>query len=163
MGKHIIEEANRCLLCKVPQCKKGCPVSTPVNEVIKLFIDGEIEQAGELLFKNNPLSVVCSLICPHEKFCEGHCVLGKKGSPIHFSSIENYISEYFLDKFQLKIENRYHQKIAIIGSGPAGITVAFVLALKGYDITIFESEEKIGGVLQYGIPDFRLPKIILEK
>lgn len=163
MSKHIIEEANRCLLCKVPQCKRGCPVGTPVNEVIQLLIQGDIEKAGEKLFLNNPLSVVCSLICPHERFCEGHCVLQKKGSPIHFSSIENYISEYYLDKFSLKpiVKNGY--RIGIIGSGPAGITVAIVLALKGYDITIFESEEKIGGVMQYGIPDFRLPKVILEK
>lgn len=163
MSKHIIEEANRCLLCKVPQCKRGCPVETPVNEVIQLLIQGNIEKAGEKLFLNNPLSVVCSLICPHERFCEGHCVLQKKGSPIHFSSIENYISEYYLDKASLKPIEKNGFRIGIIGSGPAGITVAFVLALKGYDITIFESEEKIGGVMQYGIPDFRLPKSTLEK
>ncbi len=163
MSKHILEEANRCLLCKKPLCKAGCPVATPINEVIKLLIDGEIEQAGAKLFLNNPLSVVCSLICPHEKFCEGHCVLNRKGSPIHFSSIENYISEYFLDKVVPEVAARKQQKIAIVGSGPAGITVAFALALKGYDITIFESEDKIGGVMQYGIPDFRLPKVILEK
>lgn len=163
LSKHIIEEANRCLLCKVPQCKKGCPVGTPVNEVIQLLVQGHIEQAGEKLFLNNPLSVVCSLICPHERFCEGHCVLQKKGSPIHFSSIENYISEYYLDKASIQPIEKNGFRIGIIGSGPAGITVAFVLALKGYDITIFESEEKIGGVMQYGIPDFRLPKSVLEK
>lgn len=163
MSKHIVEEAHRCLQCKIPQCQKGCPVSTPVSEVIRLLIDGEIETAGEKLFMNNPLSVVCSLICPHEKFCEGHCVMGKKGSPIHFSSIESYISEYYLDKVDIRPPARNHQRIAVVGSGPAGITVAFVLALKGYDITIFESEEKIGGVMQYGMPDFRLPKLILEK
>ncbi len=163
MSQHIIEEAKRCLMCKKPQCQAGCPVATPINEVIRRLLDGDISQAGELLFLNNPLSVVCSLICPHEKFCEGHCILGRKGSPIHFSSIENYISEYYLDKVLPEAGERRYRRIAIVGSGPAGLTVALMLALKGYDITIFEAEEQIGGVMQYGIPDFRLPKIILEK
>lgn len=163
MGKHIIEEAKRCLQCKKPLCKTGCPVGTPIPEVIKMLLDGDIKEAGEKLFDNNPLSVVCSLICPHERFCEGHCVLGKKGTPVQISSIENYISGYFLDKVIMCPELKKNVKVAIIGSGPAGITVAFILARKGYDITIFESEDKIGGVLRYGIPDYRLPKNIIDK
>ncbi|NDV20136.1 NAD(P)-binding protein [Pseudodesulfovibrio sp. JC047] len=165
MGKHIIEEASRCLQCKKPLCSKGCPISTPINEVIKLLLDGKTFEAGELLFNNNPLSVVCSLICPHENFCEGHCILGRKSAPIQVSDIENYISNYYLEHISLRKPEHANngKKIAIVGSGPAGLTVAFILASKGFDVTIFESEDKIGGVLQYGIPEFRLPKRILVK
>lgn len=163
MGKHIIEEAKRCLQCKNPRCKQGCPVSTPVNEVVKLLIEGEIGEAGKMLFENNPLSVVCSLVCPHESQCEGNCVLGIKGSPIQVSSIENYISDYYLNLVNVKPNINPNKKVAIIGSGPAGITIAFTLAARGYDITIFEAQDKIGGVLRYGIPEFRLPKSVLDR
>jgi glutamate synthase (NADPH/NADH) small chain len=126
------------------------------------FLNGNILEAGEQLFQNNPLSVLCSLVCPHEKQCEGHCILQKKGVPIHFSTIEYYISSYYLNtvKFEPKISK---DKIAIIGSGPAGITIAIILASRGYDITLFEAHEHIGGVLWYGIPEFRLPKNLLHK
>ena len=163
MPSHIMEEAKRCLQCKVPRCKQGCPVSTPVNECINMLLNGDIVKAGEKLFENNPLSVVCSLVCPHEKHCEGHCVLSNKGNPIHWSSIEHYISSYYLDKMNSESKVNHNKKVAIIGSGPAGITLAFILAAKGYDITIFETNDKIGGVLRYGIPDFRLPRNILDK
>ncbi len=163
MAQHVIEEAKRCLQCKKPLCKEGCPVSTPVNEAIELLLDGEIKKAGKLLFENNPLSIICSLVCPHERFCEGSCVLGRKGNAIHWSTIEHYISEYYLNMMDFKPEVDPNKKVAIIGSGPAGITLAFILAAKGYDITIFELRDKIGGVLQYGIPAFRLPKDILER
>ena len=164
MGKHIIEEASRCLQCKKPLCSKGCPLGTPINKMIELLLNGEMQQAGAMLFENNPLSVVCSLICPHENFCEGHCILGRKSSPVQCSDIENYISRYYLDQYTPPLPSEAKKaRIAVIGSGPAGITVAFILALKGYRVTVFESEEKIGGVLQYGIPEFRLPKDILEK
>lgn len=165
MGKHILEEASRCLKCKKPLCSKGCPVSTPVNLVVEALQEGDMQKAGAMLFQNNPLTAICSLICPHENFCEGHCVLGKKSSPVHVSAIENYISRYYLEQFQpLRPQNENNDKrIAIVGSGPAGLTVAFILAAKGFDVTLFESKERIGGVLQYGIPDFRLPKDILEQ
>jgi len=165
MGKHIIEEASRCLQCKKPLCSKGCPISTPLNEAIGLLLKGKMLEAGALLFENNPLSVVCSMICPHENFCEGHCILGKKSTPVQTSDIENYISRYYLAQYQPSQEENGNakKKIAVIGSGPAGITVAFLLALKGFAVTLFESEERIGGVLQYGIPEFRLPKDLLEK
>ncbi|NDV21347.1 NAD(P)-dependent oxidoreductase [Desulfovibrio sp. JC022] len=163
MGKHIIEEATRCLQCKKPLCSKGCPLGTPINKMIELLLDGKMQEAGAMLFENNPLSVVCSLICPHENFCEGHCILGRKSSPVQCSDIENYISRYYLAQFQPQKKKERKERIAVVGSGPAGITVAFILALKGYEVTIFESEDKIGGVLQYGIPEFRLPKDILEK
>ncbi|WP_207707316.1 NAD(P)-dependent oxidoreductase [Crassaminicella thermophila] len=161
--QHIIEEAKRCLQCKNAQCRKGCPVNTPINEAINMLLNGKISEAGEKLFLNNPLSVVCALVCPHEKFCEGNCVLAHKGNPIHWSSIEYYISNYYLNKINMKSNIDSNKKIAIIGSGPAGITIAFILASRGYDITIFELRDKIGGVLRYGIPNFRLPNEILDR
>jgi glutamate synthase (NADPH/NADH) small chain len=163
MGKAIVEEAERCFNCKKPMCKEGCPVNTPINEIIEMFLDGKIMEAGETLFKNNPLSVVCSLVCPHENQCEGHCVVGKKGKPVQFSLIENYISDYYLNYINREEIKKINKRVAIIGSGPAGITIAIMLANKGYDITIFEAFDNIGGVLWYGIPEFRLPKSILEK
>lgn len=163
MGKSIVVEAERCLNCKKPMCKEGCPVNTPINEVIEMFLDGKIIESGEKLFKNNPLSVVCSLVCPHENQCEGHCIMGKKGDPVRISLIENYISDYYLNYINNKLTEKINERIAIIGSGPAGITIAIILAAKGYDVTIFEAFDNIGGVLWYGIPEFRLPKNVLEK
>lgn len=163
MGDFVLVEAKRCLQCKKPLCKDGCPVNTPVNEIVKMLLEGNITLAGEKLFKNNPLSIVCSLICPHSRQCEGFCVLGKKGSPIQVSQIEHYISDYYLNLLSETYEIDRNKKVAIIGSGPAGITIAFILASRGYDITIFEAHDKIGGVLRYGIPEFRLPKSILDK
>lgn len=163
MADHVINEAKRCLNCKVPLCRTGCPINTPIPQFIKELLNDGINEAGEMLFQNNPLSIVCSLVCDHEAQCEGHCVLGRKGSPVHISSIENYISSNYFDKMvPVKAEPK-HKKAAVIGSGPAGITIAILLAARGYDITVFESREKIGGVLRYGIPEFRLPKDILDK
>ncbi|WP_319583581.1 NAD(P)-dependent oxidoreductase [uncultured Pseudodesulfovibrio sp.] len=165
MTKHIIEEASRCLQCKKPQCSRGCPVSTPANLMIEALLAGDIRKAGAMLFENNPLSAVCSLICPHENFCEGHCVLGRKGAPVHVSAVEQYISRNYLEQYQPErpVNGNNGKRIAVVGSGPAGITMAFILAGQGFDVTLFESEELIGGVLQYGIPDFRLPKDILAR
>ena len=121
-------------------------------------------KAGEILFRNNPLSVICSEVCNHAKQCAGNCIRGKKDSPVHFSSIENYISEMYLDRMQVKVPELKHDKrVAVIGAGPAGLTVAVLLALEGYPVTIFEWKSKIGGLLQYGIPEFRLPKSVLER
>ncbi|MBF4694331.1 NAD(P)-dependent oxidoreductase [Fusibacter ferrireducens] len=163
MSRHEILEAKRCLKCKNPLCVKGCPVSTNIPEFIRLFEDNQIMASGKLLFENNPLSVVCSLICPHEKQCEGHCVLNKKDQPIHISSIENYVSDYYLTVMDYKISEKKDQMIAIIGAGPAGLTIAMTLAIQGYHITIFEANDKIGGVLRYGVPEFRLPNSILDR
>lgn len=163
MSNHILKEAQRCLKCKNPRCKQACPVSTSVPEVIELFLDGKIQEAGKTLFENNPLSVVCSLVCPHEKQCEGNCVMGIKSNPVNIGNIENYISDYYLDVLDQKPEQKLKGNIGIIGSGPAGLTIALILALKGYKITIFEAHDKIGGVLRYGIPEFRLPKSTLDR
>ena len=162
MAIHVVNEARRCLHCKVPQCRKGCPINTNIPEAIELFRTGHKDQAGKMLFENNPLSVICSLVCDHEKQCEGHCIFARKGAPVHFSSIENYISDAYLDHLQLQIEPKRGQRVAIIGSGPAGITISVILAQRGYDITLFESRDRIGGVLRYGIPEFRLPNRIVD-
>ncbi len=131
--------------------------------MIHTLLNGDIDTAGQMLFENNPLSLICSLICNHENQCEGHCVLGRKGSPVHASQIENYVSDYYFNRLEFGEIKKNGKKVAIIGSGPAGITIAFLLARKGYDITIFEGRECIGGVLRYGIPEFRLPKSILDR
>ena len=163
MAIHVVNEARRCLQCKVPRCRTGCPINTPIPDMIRLFRESQLEEAGEMLFANNPLSVICSLVCDHEKQCEGHCVLGAKGAPVHISSIENYISDSCLDRLELPVQPKKGQRVAIIGSGPAGITISVLLAQRGYDVTLFESRERIGGVLRYGIPAFRLPKDILDR
>ncbi|MEG7530946.1 MAG: NAD(P)-dependent oxidoreductase [Hungatella sp.] len=163
MAVHVIDEANRCLNCKKPMCQEGCPIHTAIPQMIQAFKNGELNKAGELVFENNPMSVICSLVCNHEKQCEGHCVLGKKGQPVHISSIENYISNTCLDKMEILCEPKNGKKVAVIGAGPAGITIAIMLTKKGYGVTIFDAKDKIGGVLQYGIPEFRLPKTILDR
>lgn len=162
MALHIINEANRCLQCKNPQCVKGCPISTPIPEIIRLLKENDLDEAGRRLFENNPLTTVCSLICNHEKQCEGHCVLGKKGVPVQFSTIEQYISRAYAPKMVKGPKPSNGMRVAIIGSGPAGITIAIILARYGYQVTIFENKSQIGGVLRYGIPDFRLPKSVLD-
>ena len=162
MALHVMDEANRCLGCKKPQCQAGCPIGTPIPEVIRLLKENKLDEAGWMLFENNPLTTVCSLICNHENQCEGHCVLGRKGAPVHFSVIENYISSTYASKMVKGPAPSNGIKVAIVGSGPAGITIAILLARYGYQVTIFEGKEKIGGILRYGIPEFRLPKSVLD-
>ncbi len=159
----ILKEAQRCLKCKKPLCKEGCPVKTDIPIIMQMFLDGKMDEAGEKLFDNNPLTAFCSLVCPHEKNCMGHCVLGRKGEPIKFYEIENYISTFYLEKARLTKPETNPYRIGIIGAGPAGLTLAILLARRGYKITIIDSKDKIGGVLRYGIPEFRLPKALLDK
>jgi len=128
-----------------------------------LLLDSKVEQAGQLLFRNNPLSLACSYICPQENQCEGHCVLGRAGSPVQIGSIEQYISDYYLNIYTPRVSAKNRGNVAIIGSGPAGITIAFMLAEMDYNVTIFEGHDQIGGVLRYGIPEFRLPKSVLDR
>ena len=163
MHKHVIDDAKRCLQCQNPLCSNGCPVHTPIKEAIRLLLDNEVEQAGKLLFSNNPLSIVCCHICPQENQCEGHCVLGKKGMPVHISAIESYISDFYLDVCTPKVSLKNRGNVAVVGSGPAGITIAFILADMNYNVTIFDGNDQIGGILRYGIPEFRLPKSILDR
>jgi len=165
MSKHIIEDAKRCIQCKNPLCEKGCPAATPIREAIRLFLDNRLAEAGKLLFENNPLSLICGHICPQENQCEGHCVMGKNGSPVFISAIEQYISDFYLNVYEPKkmLKNKKRQNVAIIGSGPAGLTIAFLLLKKGYGVTIFEGKELTGGILRYGIPEFRLPKRVVDR
>ena len=159
----ILKEAQRCLKCKKPLCKEGCPVKTDVPIIMNLFLEGHLEEAGQKLFDNNPLTAFCSLICPHEKNCLGHCVLGRKGEPIKFYEVENYISTFYLEKARLEKIKTNGLRVGIIGAGPAGLTLAIILSRRGYKVTILDSKDKIGGVLRYGIPEFRLPKALLDK
>lgn len=164
MPVHVLNEANRCLQCKKPLCRmQGCPIQTDIPEVIRLFKENRMMEAAEILFENNPLSVVCSLVCNHEGQCEGHCIRGKKGEPVHFSSIENYISDSCFERLDLSCAPSNGMKVGVVGAGPAGITIAIILARRGYKVTVFEGREKIGGILRYGIPEFRLPKSILDR
>lgn len=163
MGLHVIDEAKRCLNCKKPRCQEGCPIHTPIPVMIQMLLQGEMPEAAEMVFANNPLSVICSLVCDHEKQCEGHCVKGIEGEPVHISSIENYISDTCFDRMKLEQLPKNGKRIAVVGAGPAGITIAILMACRGYKVTIFEVKEKIGGIMRYGIPEFRLPKSILDR
>ena len=162
MALHVMEEANRCLGCKKPRCQEGCPIHTNIPEVIRLLKAGKLNEAGWMLFENNPLTTVCSLVCNHEKQCEGHCVRGIKDVPVHFSIIENYISSTYANQMVAGPAPSNGRKAAVIGAGPAGLTIAIILARYGYQVTIYDSRDKIGGVLRYGIPDFRLPDSVLD-
>ena len=166
MAMHVIEEARRCLQCKKPLCRlKGCPIQTNIPEMIRLFLDGKTQEAGQMLFENNPLSIVCSLVCDHEHQCEGNCIQGKRkeGTAVQIPNIEHYISDSYFDRAKIDRQPDTGQRVAIIGAGPAGLTIAIKLAGLGHRITIFERMDKIGGMMRYGIPAFRLPRIILDR
>lgn len=154
----LLEEANRCLKCKVPRCRKGCPISTDIPAIMNLFLEGNEQEAGRMLFENNPLSAICSIVCPHENNCYGNCVLGIKQKPIAFYQIEQYISGKYIRDCEINPPVRNGMRIAVIGAGPAGISMSIFMAQKGFQVTLMEQQEQIGGVLRYGIPDFRLPR-----
>ena len=154
----LLCEANRCLKCKVPKCKKNCPIATDIPTIMNLFLEGKEEEAGKTLFENNPLSAICSIVCPHENNCYGNCVLGVKKTPIPFYKIEQYISGKYISNCEVNRPEKNGMKIAVIGAGPAGISMSIFMAQKGFDVTLMEAQDKIGGVLRYGIPDFRLPR-----
>ena len=161
--KELLLEADRCLLCKNARCQANCPISTEIPEVVKLFKEGKIMEAGEILFNNNPLSATCAIVCPHEDQCKGNCIRGIKSEPVSFCEIEEYISKEYLDKVKFENIDKRNESIAIIGAGPAGITLSIVLARKGFKVTLFDAHEKIGGVLRYGIPEYRLPNSIIDR
>ncbi|MCR4676931.1 MAG: FAD-dependent oxidoreductase [Sphaerochaetaceae bacterium] len=163
MPLHIETEASRCLNCKVPMCQKNCPISTPIPHIIQMFKENKIQEAGKELFENNPLSVVCATVCNHEAQCAGHCILGRKSTPVQFYNIEHFISDSYLSRFKAQGIVKKNKKVAVIGSGPSGLTVSIILAQNGYDVTIFERKNNIGGMLRYGIPEFRLPQSVLER
>ena len=156
--ERLLSEANRCLKCKVPRCKKNCPISTDIPTIMNLFLEGNEHEAGRVLFENNPLSAICSIVCPHENNCYGNCVLGIKSTPIPFYQIEQYISGEYVKDCMIDPPEKNGMKIAIIGAGPAGISMSIFMAQKGFEVTLMEAQDQIGGVLRYGIPDFRLPR-----
>lgn len=158
-------EANKCLNCKNPMCQKGCPISTHIPQFILEIKNNNLEEAYKILQENNIMSDVCSNVCPYEECCVGNCVKGINGEPIQVNKLEKYVNNWARENnvvYVNEIEKRNNIKIAIIGSGPAGIECAVELAKKGFDVTIFEKEEEIGGLLTYGIPGFRLPRDITQ-
>ena len=138
-------------------------MGTPVPEVMSLFLEGRIRDAGALLFENNPLTAVTSIVCPHEANCYGHCVLGRKGAPVEFYRIERYVSSFYLETARLAPPERNGRMVGVVGAGPAGIAASIRLAMRGFDVTLIEANDKIGGVLRYGIPEFRLPNELVDK
>ena len=154
-------EASRCLLCKKPFCSlKGCPVHTPVPECMALYREGKLEEAGAILFRNNPLSAVTSLVCDWKQFCYGHCVLNIKQTGVRWYEIEQEISGQYLPGHRLerRSEALAGKRIVIVGAGPVGIVSAVWLWEAGAQVTLLDANERIGGVLRYGIPAFRLDK-----
>ena len=154
-------EASRCLLCKKPKCSMmGCPVHTPIPECMLLYRQGRLDEAGELLFRNNPMTAVTSQVCDWEKFCYGHCVLNVKQMPVKWYEIEQEISGQYLEKVQLERRSQEFsgKRIAIVGAGPAGISAAMWLYEAGAEVVLYDANPRMGGVLRYGIPAFRLDK-----
>ncbi len=159
------KEASRCIQCKKPLCFEGCPVNIDIPAFIKLIGECDFIGAARKIKETNGLPAVCGRVCPQEDQCEKVCVIGKKGDPVSIGSLERFVADYERehgDEFIPEIPEKTGRKIAVVGSGPAGLTVAGDLAKKGHDVTIFETLHKAGGVLVYGIPEFRLPKAIVE-
>ncbi len=140
-----------------------CPVHTPIPQIIQKFKENKVMEAGEQLFENNPMSVVCATVCNHEAQCAGHCVLGKKDTPVQFYDIERFVSDAYLSRMRPACAPKNGKRVAVIGSGPAGLTVAIILAKNGYSVTIFERKNDIGGMLRYGIPEFRLSNTVIDR
>ncbi|NFA42822.1 NADPH-dependent glutamate synthase [Clostridium botulinum] len=158
--EEAVKEAKRCLGCKNPKCVEGCPVSIDIPGFIAKAKDGDFENAAKEIAKYSALPAVCGRVCPQESQCEGKCVLGIKGEPVAIGKLEKFTADWSRkNNIDLsKTEALNGKKIAVIGSGPAGLTCAGDLAKRGYDVTIFEALHEAGGVLVYGIPEFRLPK-----
>lgn len=160
-----IQEARRCLNCKKPTCKEGCPISNDIPEFIHELAYGNLGAARDIIARKSNLPAVCGRVCPHELQCEGHCVLRKAGKHIRIGRIEQFIADFAFDMKvpHPKIESKTRGKVAIIGSGPAGLTVAGDLAMQGFAVTVFERQPEPGGILLYGIPAFRLPKDVVRR
>ena len=160
-AEQVKAEASRCLTCKNPRCVKGCPVNIQIPDFIKALKEDNLEEAGEIIRQTSMLPSVCGRVCPQERQCEGNCVLGIKGEAIAIGALERYVGDNTSAK---KVEiTPSGKKVAIVGSGCAGITAASDLRKAGHDVTIFEALHKFGGVLRYGIPPFRLPRKVLDR
>lgn len=160
-----IDEAQRCLNCKTKPCMEGCPVSVKIPEFLTYMKDGDFEGAYQKIKETNALPAVCGRVCPQEKQCESKCVRGIKGEPVGIGRLERFAADYHMANVEDEIEipEWNGKKIAVVGSGPSGLTVAGDLAKRGYKVTVYEAFHTAGGVLMYGIPEFRLPKDIVQK
>ncbi|MBN1128291.1 MAG: NADPH-dependent glutamate synthase [Chitinispirillaceae bacterium] len=159
-------EAGRCLQCKKPLCVEGCPVNVRIPQFIRLIVEGDFAAAARKLKETNALPAVCGRVCPQEDQCEIRCILGKKGAPIAIGNLERFAADWEREHNCVeipKVKPKNGKKVAIIGSGPAGLTCAGELVKEGFDVTIFEALHEAGGVLVYGIPEFRLPKEIVRQ
>jgi glutamate synthase (NADPH/NADH) small chain len=160
------QEASRCIQCRKPGCVAGCPVEVDIPGFIKLINEGDMTGAIRNLWAKNALPAVCGRVCPQEIQCEGLCVLGKKGDPVAIGNLERFCADYERENGTGELPPKSDatgKKVAVIGAGPSGLTVAGDLIVKGHDVTIFEAFHKPGGVLVYGIPEFRLPKAIVSQ
>ncbi len=163
--EQALDEAQRCLNCKNPLCVQGCPVNVHIPEFIHKIVEKDYEGAYQVIHQTSSLPAVCGRVCPQETQCEMHCIRGKKGDPVGIGRLERFVADWHNEhvaEAPAKPEPNGH-KVAIVGSGPAGLTCAGDLAKKGYDVTVFEALHLAGGVLVYGIPEFRLPKSIVQK
>ena len=163
--EEAMEEAQRCLGCKKPKCVEGCPVSINIPGFIEEIKEGKIEEAYKVIGLSSALPAICGRVCPQESQCEGKCIRGVKGEAVSIGKLERFVADYALehDIKPVGAEAKNGHKVAVIGSGPSGLTCAGDLAKAGYDVTVFEALHELGGVLVYGIPEFRLPKAIVQK
>ena len=158
-------EASRCLQCNNPRCVKGCPVNIMIPNFIKAIKEDDVKRAYEIISESSSLPAICGRVCPQEKQCESMCIKGLKGEAISIGALERYVADYVMSNnlLTLKESKKNGKKVAIVGSGPAGLSCAGELAKDGYEVTIYEVLHKAGGVLVYGIPEFRLPKSVVQK
>ena len=163
--EQALDEAARCLNCKNHPCVNGCPVNVRIPEFIAKIVERDYEGAYQVIHQTSSLPAVCGRVCPQESQCEMHCVRGKKGDPVGIGRLERFVADWNrenADEMPEKIATNGH-RVAVIGSGPSGLACASDLAKLGYDVTVYEHFHKAGGVLAYGIPEFRLPKAIVQK
>ena len=158
--EEAMEEANRCLGCKKAKCMEGCPVSINIPGFVHEVKEGNFEKAYQIIGESSALPAVCGRVCPQEPQCEGRCIRGMKGEAVSIGKLERFVADWAKENGikPVPAAQKNGHKVAVIGSGPSGLTCAGDLAKMGYDVTIFEALHKAGGVLVYGIPEFRLPK-----
>lgn len=163
--KEAIDEAKRCLNCKNPLCVQGCPIEHDIPGFIHQLSMGNVGAAMQIINEKSNLPAICGRVCPHEKQCEGHCILNKKDNPVRVGKLERFIADFDSDMSLIKerLKPKTRGKVAIVGSGPAGLTVAGDLARGGFNVVVFEGQKEPGGVLMYGIPEYRLPKDIVRR